>query len=102
MGLLREKVVIRKLLKNGWRILEYNPSYGKTDIMARNGRRIWLIQVKTTTEGDFRQLSSNELKGLKSRAKKKNAIPVVAYVYLTGTRTRIRFFSIISGRELKP
>ncbi len=102
IGLLGEEAVIRKLRKSGWRIPEYNPSYGKTDVFAKKGSRKWLIQVKTSTNKGNRKLSSNELRALKSRATKIGAVPVLAYVNISGGRSSIKFISLRDERELKP
>ena len=101
IGRIGELIVKRWLEEKGWEIIEDNPNSGKTDLMARKNRRLWLIQVKTTTRNSKPYLSPSELKGLKSRATKLDAVPVIAYVFLSGEGFRPEFYSLRSGRRLE-
>jgi len=98
-GSKAEKKVASYLKRKGAKV-EISPgSKGSADIIAKwsSGKR-WLIQVKSSSRGKVKSLSSKERHNLLQRAKRNKAVAVKAEV----VRGKINFKSIKSGRELKP
>lgn len=57
LGQHGEKIAVRHLWKNGYRIIEtnYKDKYGEIDIIAEEGEVLAFIEVKTRTSTDFGQ-----------------------------------------------
>lgn len=57
LGQQGEKIAVRHLWKNGYRIIEtnYKDEHGEIDIIAEEGEVLAFIEVKTRTSTDFGQ-----------------------------------------------
>jgi Holliday junction resolvase len=105
IGLKGEECVMNNLREKGWNIEEHNISRTKTDVKASRSGRTWLIQVKTSSSGDPEYPRPDEIGALNSRAtrSRKNAVPVVALVWLKNERcATIKYYSARNRHELHP
>jgi len=99
IGVKKEKIVKKKLERRGWKVKQSSASRGASDLIAwKNGRK-WFIQVKSTIKNKEPTMRAAEKRRLKIQASKGKGIPVKATV----TRgQKIRFYSLRTGRRLKP
>lgn len=98
-GSKAEKKVASYLKRKGAKVKISPGSKGSADIIASwsSGKR-WLIQVKSSSRGKVKGLSSKERHNLLQRAKRNKAVAVKVEV----ARGKITFKSVKNGRILKP
>lgn len=84
IGHIGEKLVVDWLKSSGYTIVEWNTQApGSTDIEAKHSTAYILVQVKTAVEPNApSDLSSDEIRNIKSRASKKDAEAYQAKVQL--------------------
>lgn len=84
IGTAGERAVVAALKSDGWVGTWDTKGAGSTDVEAKKGSRHVLIQVKAALEGTTpAQLSSDELRNIKSRAAKLGAEAWLAQVTLS-------------------
>ena len=99
-GLNKELEVKRWLRRHGWEVPPHG-TVGAEDIIAKDGSKIWYIQVKYTrkysaTVDSVLSAYSSEFRRLKAKATKHNAVPVYAVVI----QDYVWFVSIKSFKHL--
>lgn len=98
-GQKAEQRVANSLRRSGAKVVLSSGSKGSADMVATwpTGKE-WLPQVKYSNTGKPASLSQREKTNLVARAKRNNAIPVLAQV----TPEEIKYTSAKSGRQLNP
>jgi Holliday junction resolvase len=81
-GAEMERKVAERLRRKGWKVKMSPASRGPYDLLAKKGRRLWLVQVKATRRPVtfVEKLSTEERDALICVADSRMAVPVLALV----------------------